>query len=126
VLGAGTAGLGAAYLAAKAGASAQVLERRNIPGGLALTRRTPDGYYHDLGGHRYYSPSRYLVPFLKNLLGHELIMTPRKSRFYLDGKFFDYPVRLSDVARKLPLTHSAKMLTDYLIEKRPRTLRVQL
>jgi len=117
VLGAGTAGLGAAYLAAKTGVSAQVLEKRSIPGGLALTRRTDDGYYHDLGGHRYYSPSRYLAVFLKKLLGEELIMTPRKSRFYLDGRFFDYPVRLGDVARKLPVTHSFKMLTDYLIEK---------
>lgn len=117
VLGGGTAGLGAAHLAARAEASTEVLERRSIPGGLALTRRTPDGYYHDLGGHRYYSPSRYLVPFLKKLLGEELIWTPRKSRFYLDGRFFAYPVRFTDVARKLPITHSAKMLADYLVEK---------
>jgi len=117
VLGAGTAGLGAAYLAGRAGVDTEVIERRKIPGGLALTRRTDDGYYHDLGGHRYYSPSRYLAVFLKKLLGEELIMTPRKSRFYLDGRFFDYPVRLSDVVRKLPVTHSFKMLTDYLVEK---------
>jgi protoporphyrinogen oxidase len=117
VLGGGTAGLGAAHLVARAGVSTQVIEKLPIPGGLALTRRTPDGYYHDLGGHRYYSPSRYLVPFLKKLLGEELIWTPRKSRFYLDGRFFDYPVRFTDVARKLPIAHSAKMLTDYLVEK---------
>jgi len=110
------AGLGAAHLAARAGASAEVLEKRSIPGGLSLTRRTPDGYCHDLGGHRYYSPSRYLVPFLKNLLGDELIWSPRKSRLYLDGKFFDYPVRLGDVALKLPLMRSARMLIDYLVE----------
>lgn len=117
VLGAGTAGLGASYLSARAGIKTEVVEKLSIPGGLALTRRTPDGYYYDLGGHRYYSPSLYLVPFLKKLLGDELIMTPRKSRFYLAGKFFDYPVKLTDVVRKLPLAHSAKMLTDYLVEK---------
>lgn len=117
VLGGGTAGLGTAYLAARAGATTQVIEKLPLPGGLALTRRTPDGYYYDLGGHRYYSPSRYLVPFLKNLLGPELIMTPRKSRLYLDGKFFAYPVQFTDVTRKLPLTRSAHMLADYLAEK---------
>lgn len=117
VLGGGTAGLGAAYLAARAGASTALIEKLSIPGGLALTRRTPDGYLYDLGGHRYYSPSRYLVPFLTNLLGDELIWTPRKSRFYLDGKFFAYPVQFTDVARKLPLSHSARMLADYLAEK---------
>lgn len=117
MLGGGTAGLGAAYLAARAGASTEVFERLAIPGGLSLTRRTSDGYYHDLGGHRYYSPSRYLVPFLNNLLGNELIMTPRKSRFYLDGKFFTYPVKFGDVARKLPVSHSFRMLSDYLMEK---------
>ncbi|MBN2380975.1 FAD-dependent oxidoreductase [candidate division WOR-3 bacterium] len=117
VLGAGTAGLGAAYLASRAGASVEVLEKRPIPGGLSLTRRTSDGFYHDLGGHRYYSPSRYLVPFLENLLGDELIWTPRKSRFYLEGRFFDYPVQFTDVARKLPVTQSAKMLYDYVAER---------
>jgi protoporphyrinogen oxidase len=116
VLGGGTAGLGAAYLASRAGVPTEVIEKLAIPGGLALTRRTPDGYYYDLGGHRLYTPSRYLVPFLKNLLGDELIMTPRKSRFYLDGKFFDYPVLFSDVVRKLPLTRCVKMLTDSLVE----------
>lgn len=123
VLGAGTAGLAAAHLASKAGASAEVLEKRTTPGGLSLTRRTSDGYYHDLGGHRYYSPSRYLVPFLKNLLGDELIWTPRRSRFYLDGRFFDYPVKFTDVARKLPLSQSFRMLTDYLAEKLRRASR---
>ncbi|MBD3286389.1 FAD-dependent oxidoreductase [candidate division WOR-3 bacterium] len=117
VLGGGTAGLGAAYLAARAGAATEVFERRTIPGGLSLTRHTGDGFYHDLGGHRYYSPSRYLAPFLAGLLGDELIWTPRKSRFYLGGRFFDYPVQFTDVARKLPVTKSAKMLYDYVAEK---------
>ncbi len=117
VLGGGVAGLASAYLAAKTGKSAVVIEKRDIPGGLSLTRRTPDGYYYDLGGHRYYSPSKYLMPFLKNLLGDELIWSPRKSRFYLDGKFFDYPVQFTDVIKKLPLSHSFRMLIDYLAEK---------
>jgi protoporphyrinogen oxidase len=117
VLGGGTAGLGAAYLAASAGVTTDVIEKLHVPGGLALTRQTPDGYYYDLGGHRYYSPSHYLVPFLKKLLGDELILTPRKSRFYLNRRFFDYPVRFTDVAMKLPITHSLRMLKDYLAEK---------
>jgi len=117
VLGGGTAGLGAAYLATRAGAATEVVEKLPIPGGLSLTRRTKDGFYHDLGGHRYYSPSRYLVPFLSGLLGNELIWTPRKSRLYLDGRFFDYPVQFTDVAKKLPVVKSLKMLYDYLAEK---------
>jgi len=117
VLGGGVAGLGAAYLASRGGASTEVVEKLAIPGGLALTRRTADGYYYDLGGHRFYSPSRYVVPFLQRLLGDEFINTPRKSRLYLRGRFFDYPVRLGNVTRQLPLGDCFKMLADCVVEK---------
>ena len=56
VLGAGPAGLTAAYLLARRGEPVTVLEASDQVGGLARTE-VRDGYRFDLGGHRFYTKS---------------------------------------------------------------------
>ena len=51
VMGAGPAGLTAAYLLSKRGIVAEVLERDDIVGGISRTA-THGGYRFDIGGHR--------------------------------------------------------------------------
>ena len=57
VLGAGPAGLTAAYLLGKVGQPAVVLEADGQVGGLAKTVEI-DGYRFDLGGHRFFTKAR--------------------------------------------------------------------
>ena len=57
VIGAGPAGLTAAYQLAKAGEPPLVLEKDGLVGGIARTERY-NGYRFDMGGHRFFTKSR--------------------------------------------------------------------
>ena len=54
ILGAGPAGLTAAYELTKSGITPVVLEKQDIVGGLSSTR-TYKGLYFDMGGHRFFA-----------------------------------------------------------------------
>ncbi|HLL87471.1 MAG TPA: NAD(P)-binding protein, partial [Thermoleophilaceae bacterium] len=57
ILGGGPAGLTAAYLLAKRGRPAIVLEAEDQVGGIAKTVEK-DGYRFDLGGHRFFTKAK--------------------------------------------------------------------
>jgi protoporphyrinogen oxidase len=100
VLGAGPAGLTAAYLLGKEGRDAVVLEAGPQVGGLAKTVEI-DGYRFDLGGHRFFTKAREVEELWNEVLGDEFLLRPRMSRIYWNKKFLDYPLRGPDVLRKL-------------------------
>jgi protoporphyrinogen oxidase len=100
VLGAGPAGLTAAYRLAQRDVPVIVLEAEDQVGGLAKTVER-DGYRFDLGGHRFFTKSREVEQLWHEVLGDEFLRRPRMSRIYWNGRFLDYPLRGSDVVRKL-------------------------
>jgi protoporphyrinogen oxidase len=88
VIGAGPAGLTAAYLLSKEGRSVAVLEKDpRYVGGIS---RTVDhnGYLVDIGGHRFFSKSREIVALWEEILPDDFLDRPRLSRIYYDGKFY--------------------------------------
>jgi len=100
VLGAGPAGLTAAYELVRRGRRAVVLEADDTVGGLARTV-VRDGYRFDLGGHRFYTKSDEVSALWHELLGDELLLRPRMSRIRWRGTFLDYPLRGGEVVRKV-------------------------
>ena len=76
VLGAGPAGLTAAYLLAERGRPVVVFEATDAIGGLAQTA-VRDGYRFDLGGHRFFTKSAEVEALWDELLGPELLVRPR-------------------------------------------------
>ncbi|MBV8079391.1 MAG: NAD(P)/FAD-dependent oxidoreductase [Actinobacteria bacterium] len=112
VLGAGPAGLTAAYLLAKAGRPVTVLESEDQVGGLAKTVEM-DGYRFDLGGHRFFTKSIEVDMLWHEILGEEFLLRPRMSRIYWNNRFLDYPLRGSDVIRKLGPIELTRCMASY-------------
>ena len=113
VLGAGPAGLTAGYLLAKAGEQVIVVEAEHQVGGLAKTVER-DGYRFDLGGHRFFTKSLEVEALWHEILGDEFLRRPRMSRIYWNGRFLDYPLRGTDVMRKLGPLELTRSSASYL------------
>jgi protoporphyrinogen oxidase len=102
VLGAGPAGLAAAYRLARAGRSVAVLEQRAGPGGLASSFDV-GGVRVDHGSHRLHpSCDPEIFALLRDLLGDDLQRRRRNGRIRLHGRWVAFPPRPLDMARRLP------------------------
>jgi protoporphyrinogen oxidase len=102
ILGAGVAGLAAAYrLAELRVGPVVVLERQPESGGLAGTS-TFAGARFDLGSHRVH-PDSYpdALALVRELLGNDLVRVPRRGRLRFHGRFIDYPPSLAGFASAL-------------------------
>src|SRR5215470_9624174 len=93
VIGAGPAGLTAAYHLAKHGEAVTVLEQDpKYVGGIARTVEQ-EGYRFDIGGHRFFSKSDEVEALWTEILGDQMLTRNRLSRIYYRGKYFAYPLK---------------------------------
>ncbi len=114
IVGAGPAGLTAAYELSKHGQSAVVLEGNpQYVGGLARTVNYR-GYRFDIGGHRFFSKSQEIENLWKEILGSDLLERPRSSKIYYRGKFYSYPLRPWEALRQLGFSESALCVLSFL------------
>jgi len=114
IIGAGPAGLTAAYLLSKEGVPVTVIEADpELVGGIARTANYK-GYHFDIGGHRFFSKSKEVEDLWTELLPNDLLERPRSSRIFYRGKFFAYPLRAADALLKLGLVESALCVLSYL------------
>jgi protoporphyrinogen oxidase len=113
VVGAGPAGLTAAYLLARDGIKVTVLEADEIVGGLSRTA-TYKGYRFDIGGHRFFTKIPPVEALWHEILGSEFIRVPRLSRIHYGGKFFDYPLKAANALHGLGLWNAALIVLSYL------------
>jgi len=106
IIGAGPAGLTAAYLLAKHGAQVTVLESDpEYVGGISRTAKYK-GFHFDIGGHRFFSKSREVEDFWDEILPEDMLTRPRSSRIYYRGKFFSYPLRPLEALSNLGFVES--------------------
>ncbi|NJL09591.1 MAG: NAD(P)/FAD-dependent oxidoreductase [Calothrix sp. SM1_7_51] len=112
-MGAGPAGLTAAYELAKKNIKLIVLEKGDKVGGISRTE-TYKGYHFDIGGHRFYTKVEEVQQLWQEVLGDEFIKVPRLSRIFYQGSFFQYPLSLFDTLSKLGIWESFLILLSYL------------
>lgn len=112
VFGAGPAGLAAAYVMARDGDKPMVLEASDTVGGISRTI-CHNGYYFDLGGHRFFTKFDEVQTLWLEVLGEDFLRRPRLSRIYYNGRFFDYPLRATNALRNLGLRESARCMLSY-------------
>lgn len=116
IIGGGPAGLTAGYELMKHGVQSIVLEKSDKVGGISRTE-TYKGYRFDIGGHRFFTKVGEVQAVWKEILGNDFIQTPRLSRIYYDGKFYDYPLAIAKTLKNLGLARSAAILMSYLNAK---------
>ena len=122
ILGAGPAGLTAAYELAKAGVTSTVLESDDVVGGLSRTAEYK-GYRFDIGGHRFFTKVTAVEELWIEILGDDLLTRPRLSRIYYNGKFFSYPLKPFNALFGLGIFETARCVASYgwarLFPRRP-------
>jgi protoporphyrinogen oxidase len=119
ILGAGPAGLTAAYLLSRRSAEPVVLEAMPVVGGLARTE-VRDGFRFDLGGHRFFTKSPEVEALWHETLGDELLLRPRLSRIYYRGRLIDYPLSGPNLIRTLGPRELGRALSSYLFAQARR------
>src|SRR5439155_5945233 len=103
VIGAGPAGLTAAFEMMKAGEASRVtiLEADAVVGGISQTVER-EGWRFDIGGHRFFTKVTPVEALWDEILAPETMMDrPRQSRALYRGKLYDYPLRPMNALRNL-------------------------
>ena len=116
VLGAGIAGLAAAYELLKKGQQVTLIEKAAVVGGLARTFEQ-EGFRFDIGGHRFHSNNPSVVNWVKDLLKSDLLTVPRISHIHLEGKFVGYPLQFPQSLSIFSPSRALYMGASYLMAK---------
>ncbi len=114
IIGAGPAGLTAAYLLSKSGLPVTVLESDpEYVGGISRTVRYKD-YHFDIGGHRFFSKAREVEELWTEILPDDMLDRPRSSRIFYGGKFYSYPLKAFEALFQLGFIESTLCVLSYL------------
>ena len=114
IIGAGPAGLTAAWEFNKHNIKTKILEGDKESGGIS---RTVDrnGWKFDIGGHRFFTKVDEVYEIWDEMLDKEdFIMRPRMSRIYYNGKFFDYPLKASNALFNLGIVEAIRCVFSYI------------
>lgn len=113
VIGAGPAGLTAAFQLHKYGVASTILEADDMVGGISRTAQR-DGWRFDIGGHRFFTKVQAVEDLWHEILPDEdFLMRPRKSRIFYDGKYFDYPLKASNALKNLGIIEAVLCVLSY-------------
>lgn len=117
IIGAGPAGLTAAYLLGKYGLKVSVIEKdSNYVGGISRTVEH-EGFRFDIGGHRFFSKSQEVVDLWNEILPDDFIQRPRMSRIYYENKFYSYPLRAFEALWNLGIFRSTLCIASFVKAK---------
>jgi len=113
VIGAGPAGLTAAFELARHDVPSIVLEADGVVGGISRTVER-DGWRFDIGGHRFFTKVDRVAQLWREILPDEdFPLRPRRSRILYRGRYFDYPLRPLNALRNLGPLEAARCLLSY-------------
>ena len=91
IIGAGPAGLTAAYELTKHNKKVLIVEKKPNVGGLAETK-VFGKYRYDIGPHRFFTKNKEVYELFLNMLGEDAVEVKRKTRILFKGSYFDYPL----------------------------------
>jgi len=113
IIGAGPAGLTAAYTLSKSNVQSLILEKDNLVGGISRTVNYK-GYYFDIGGHRFHTEIKEIERIWNEILPDDLLNCKRLSRIYYEKKYYNYPLLFFDVLTKLGVVKTCLIVNSYL------------
>lgn len=116
VIGAGPAGLTAAYLLSEKGFSVDVFEASDQVGGLAKSF-TLWNQTVDLGPHRFFTKNKMVDDLWLSMAKDDYKNVKRLTRIYYKQKFFYYPLKPFNALLTLGPVEAFRCLWSYLISK---------
>jgi protoporphyrinogen oxidase len=118
VLGAGPAGMSAAWRLSELGYRVTVLERDGAVGGMARTIAMGK-YLVDFGPHTFHiretEESREVVASVKKFFGDDPLILTRGTRVLLEGKEYIYPLEIFQVLKGVNPLLALRIVFDYLV-----------
>lgn len=113
IIGAGPAGLGAAYELVKNGlTNILIIDKNELVGGLARTD-VFNGARFDIGPHRFFTKNKEVDKIWHETLGRDFQPVSRLTKIYYKNKYFNYPIRPADVLLKLGLLDSLVTILSF-------------
>ncbi|MFT5311504.1 MAG: protoporphyrinogen oxidase, partial [Bacteroidia bacterium] len=115
IIGAGPAGLSCAYELVKQGVEVHIYEASEHVGGMS---RSFDlwGQRVDMGPHRFFSKEEHVNRFFSEIVKDNYTTVNRLTRIHYKGRFFEYPLKLSNVLANLPLPTIVRIVFDYVLQ----------
>jgi protoporphyrinogen oxidase len=114
IIGAGPAGLTAAYQLMKAGVPSTILESDDVVGGISRTVER-DGWRFDIGGHRFFTKVKPVDDLWWEILGpDDFLRRPRMSRIFYRGKLIDYPLKPLQALKALGFIEAIRCAGSYV------------
>jgi protoporphyrinogen oxidase len=101
ILGGGIAGLAAAWRLSKKDFEVHIIEISNRPGGLAGGVEW-NGNIYEFGPHVFHTTDQEILNDIKNIMGEDLIRFKRTVKIKFMGEYFDFPLSITDILKKLP------------------------
>lgn len=116
VLGGGVTGLAAAYrLSQDRSTQVHVVEREPEVGGLCRSFRDGD-FILDHGPHKFYSLVPGVVDNLVKLMGDDLLVRDKSQSLYMNGNYFTFPFKMSEMILKFPPWKSAAFISSFALQ----------
>lgn len=112
IIGAGPAGLTAAYQLIKLGHPVTLIESTNQVGGMSRSLEM-FGQIVDCGPHRFFTSDKIVNDFFHEIVGDNFTVVNRLTRIYYRNKFFDYPLKIGNVIRNISIFELTHILFSY-------------
>ena len=112
IIGAGPAGLTAAYMLSKKGYAVEIFESDAAVGGMCKTIELWDTKV-DIGPHRFFSNDRRVNELWLEVVGNDYEMVNRLTRIFYKGKYFDYPLKPINAFLNLGIIETSRCLMSY-------------
>jgi protoporphyrinogen oxidase len=123
IIGAGPAGLTAAYELTKHNKKVLVLEKKPNVGGLAETK-VFEKYRYDIGPHRFFTKNEEVYKLFLDMLGKDAVEVKRKTRILFKGSYFDYPLTPINALFGLGIFESISIGFSYIFARIKSYLRI--
>lgn len=116
IIGGGSAGISCGYALSKADKEVSVYEGDTNVGGMAKSFDLW-GQRVDLGPHRFFSKQKEINDFFTAVIQNDYTLINRQTRIFYNEKYFDYPIKLGNVFKNLPLSTIIQVLWYYFIQR---------
>ena len=116
IIGAGPAGLSAAYLLSKEKIDIDLYEAGSSVGGMAKSIKLWDQIV-DLGPHRFFSSDPRVNSLWLEVINNDYSMVNRLTRIYYKNTFFDYPLKLFNALWGLGFIEAIRCALSYLYSR---------